>query len=477
MSIPSTKTDVKKQWKFKFPHVYTFLFTIILLVGLMTHIVPAGEFIRVSFEGRTIIDPESFHYIDQHGVSLFDCIVAIPQGFVNSAAIIGACFFYMAGIGMYMETEVFHKIIYKMLKKFGGKGEKLVVLALMMFMAFQGGLLGNITPQIAFVPLTISFALMIGANVTAGLLMVLIPTFVAFATAPLNPYTTLVAQTIAELPAFSGLGMRVTIFVLFTSLGFAFVFRYISKVKKTPELRTTEHTTFVSANDADDKKIKAFEEIPFSIREILTIVVFVANIAWAVVGPLKLGYGVNQLSAVFLASGILAGIVYGYSADEICEIFIRYGKTLFFGAMCIGTARAVVIVLGMGGITDTVVYNSAKVLEAFPPSIAAIGIFIFQALFNFLVGSGSGQAAITMPVLYPIAEILGITRQTSVLAFQLGDGLTNMFWPTGGVFMYLGIANLDYTKYIKTVLPFFILLIVLAGGFVFVASVMNYGPF
>ena len=462
--------------KFKMPHVYTIFIFLIVLSGLLTYIVPAGVYDRTTFEnGRTGVVPGTFHFVESTPVDIFGWFTAIGEGFVASADIIAGVFIFVAGIGMYMDSDVFNKAIFKLINVMGSKGEKGVMLILMIFYSCFGGLTGNITPELAFVPMSIGLALAFGYDTMTGVIMVLMPTFVGFATGPINPYTIGVAHQVAELEVFSGMLPRTVMWIVCSIITFWFVFRYAEKVKK-------DHSKSLSsfqleggtAVDGEDLA-KNYANVSLTVRDWILLAGFVATIAWLVLGAVVYDYSLNQYTAIFIMSGIFAGIVAGFDQEKICKTFIKYGSSLYFGAMCLALARAIYVIFTKGQICDTIVHYLSMPLEGLSSTLSAAGMLVFQTIMNFFVNSGSGQAMITMPIMTPLSDILGVTRQTAVSAFQFGDGLSNLVWPTSSsVFAYLAMANLRYDKYLKLAWKLFGILIVLAFIFVIGAQMRGY---
>ncbi len=287
--------------KFRMIHVYTLLVLMICIAGIMTYIVPAGAFDRVDINGRSGVVPGTFHFIEQQPVDIFGWFTAIGQGFVDSAAILA-----VAGIGVYMETDIFNKAIFKAMKVLGDKGEKAVMIVLMIFFAVLGGFTGNITPELAFVPMTIGLASALGYDTMTGVIMVLFPTFTGFATGPLNPYTVYVAQSVAELPSFSGMLPRTICWVVMCAISMAFVFIYAAKVKKDPSCALGDFNAEAAGKDELSAK---YNSVKLTGRDWILLLGFLATVVWLILGAAIYDYSFNQYTAIFIISGIFAGIV------------------------------------------------------------------------------------------------------------------------------------------------------------------------
>lgn len=462
--------------KFKMPHVYTIFILLIVLAGLMTFIVPAGTYDRMTFDnGRSGVVPGTFHFVERTPVDILGWFTAIGEGFVASADIICGVFIYVAGIGMYLDSDVFNKAIFKLINVMGNKGEKVVMLILMIFYTCLGGLTGNITPELAFVPMSISLALAFGYDTMTGVLMVLAPTFVGFATGPINPYTIGVAHQVAELEMFSGMLPRICMWVVSSLITFRFVFHYAEKVKKDHSKSLGSFQLEGGETIRKDELSAKYANVSLTVRDWILLAGFVATVVWLVLGAVVYDYSMNQYTGIFIMSGIFAGIVAGFDQEKICKTFIKYGSNLYFGAMVLALARAIYVIFTKGQICDTIVYYMSLPLQGMSSTMSAAGMLVFQTVMNFFVNSGSGQAMVTMPIMTPLADILGVSRQVAVSAFQFGDGLSNLVWPTSStIFAYLAMANLPYDKYLKAIWKLFAVLTLLAFAFVIAGQMLGY---
>lgn len=454
------------------PHVFSIITVLIVLCGILTYIVPAGIYDRVEIDGITKIDVSSFHFIEQTPVSPFDWFVAIPQGIQAGASVIAVIFICVAGMSIYTSTGAFTNCINFFIRKSGKKGTTLLILVLMLYFFLNGGLTGAVDGPVALAPIIIGFALAAGYDAITGLGIVGVCALCGFAVGPTNPYTVVVAQEIAGLPPFSGAMLKTACWLVIMVVTFHHILSYASKVHKDPS------KSLVPGITAADIGIVESEKDSLDHKDKIMVVMLLATIIVAVVCCLVFQFSLPQVSAIYIISGILGGLVYGYNNNQIATIFVESAKNVFVGAMCIGLARAIQIILTNGNIIDTIVYYASNALNVFPPSIAAVGMFVFQTIINFFINSGSGQAAVTMPIMVPLADTLNVTRQTAVLAFQLGDGLSNLVFPTSGsLFAYLACSKVDYGTFLKFALPLFIKNCIVGVVFILIATFTGYGPF
>jgi uncharacterized ion transporter superfamily protein YfcC len=255
-----------------------------------------------------------------------------------------------------------------------------------------------------------------------------------------------------------------------------YVLRYAAKVK-------ADHSKSISgfinpSSDGESFDIEEMKKESMSGRQKIQTAMLLLTIALQIVGPMQWKWGFGEIGALWLISGILAGLVVGFDNYKICNVMADASAGIFAGVLCIGFARSVSIVLANGQILDTIIYALSIPLKQIPASFSALGMMVIQSIINFFIPSGSGQAAVTMPIMAPLADVIGLTRQTAVLAFQLGDGLTNMVIPTmGALVVYIGVAKIEFSKYLKWVLPLYGMLMGIGAVFLLIATFIHLGPF
>lgn len=289
----------------------------------------------------------------------------------------------------------------------------------------------------------------------------------------MNPFTVGVAQGIAGLPIFSGMYYRIFAYCAFLLLNVSFIYLYAGKIKKDP----TKSLMY----DVDKKRENHFDfdQLPeFTTRHKLVLWTVLITIILLVFGVINYGWYITQIGALFFGMSIVVGLVYGYTVNEYAENLIEGMSELTGGALVVGFATSILVVLDEGHILDPILFNISNTLKGVPSTFTALGMYIFQCLLNFIVPSGSGQAAVSMPIMAPLADLSGVTRQTAVLAYQLGDGISNIFTPTSGYFMAgLALAKIPWDKWAKWILPLILLEYLLGGILVTVAHMMTFGPF
>lgn len=456
----------------KIPHVLVLLFSIIIIAAVSTYIVTPGVYERVEKGGRTVINPESYEIVERNAVGVFGVLKSVPKGLNEVAYIVFFIFIVGGAFGVISKTGAIDSGIAALTRVLEGR-EKLIIPSVMAVFALGGSTLGLAEETLAFIPAMVPLAIALGFDSLTGVGMVLIGAGAGFAGAFMNPFTVGIAQGVADLPLFSGMGFRVVVWIIITGIAIAFVYRYASKIKENPELSP------VYEEDQNKEKgidLKEFDEMGSHHKGVLGVVVIAFGfLIW---GVTQYGWFITEISALFLGMGVAAGLVGRLGLDGTADAFVDGAKDLTMAALIVGVARGILVVLNDGHIIDTILHSISIALEGLPSYFSALGMYFFQMLLNIIVPSGSGQAALTMPIMAPLSDLTGVTRQTAVLAYQLGDGFTNIWSPTSGYFMAgLGLAGVAWKKWAKWFLPLLGGWIVAGGILVTIAHFIEYGPF
>ena len=448
----------------KIPHTFTIVFALILFSAVLTWLVPAGEFLRESIDGREVVVDGSFHFVDS-APQTWQVFSAFFNGFVDKADII--IFILMVG-GAFWILNNSHAIDvgvmaflrrvqrlsrYKLIRRVGV--DNIIISLVMILFSLFGAIFGMSEETIAFVVVFIPLAIQMGYDSIVGVCMCYVAAHVGFAGAMLNPFTIGIAQGIADLPLFSGLEYRLVCWVVLTLIGIAFVLWYARRVKNKPE-----SSPVYKLDDYWRSRMQTSEESRLSIRQKLILLLFLFTIVALVVGVLKFGWYIAEISALFLAMGIVAGILDRQGADDIAKLFLAGCKDILSAALVVGLASGIIFILKDGRVIDTILYGLTRSLAQMG-EVASLGaMYVFQTLLNVVMPSGSAKAALTMPIMAQFADLIDVSRQTTVLAFQFGDGFTNMLTPTSGVLIgVLGVARIPYGTWLKWVWKFILALI------------------
>ncbi|MFJ7754360.1 YfcC family protein [Peribacillus muralis] len=452
-------------------NAHVLVFSLIVIAAVLTYIVPAGNYDTVDVNGRSVIDPETFTFIESDPVGLLELFSDIHTGMVNGA---GTIFFVLiiGGVfGIISATGALDTFITSFARKMANR-EKLIIPVLMLFFAICGATMGMSDETAVYVGLLVPLTIALGFDAVTGFAIVVVGASMGFTAGFMNPFTVGVAQGIAELPTFSGIGYRLIVFGIFYIMAVIFVYRHAMKVKENPELGI--YGKFGRLNQ--DRKQQPAVSMTFRHKAVLGV--FLLNFIILIFGVMKYEWYITEIAGLFLMFGIIMGVIGKLSPSSIADSFVKGAAELIGGAIIIGLAQAVLVIFESGGLMDTILYYASDLLNMVPSAFTAVGMMILQIIINFLVPSGSGQAALTMPLMSPLADLVGVTRQTAVLAFQFGDGIAATLFPTNGALIAsLTIAGIPWNKWVKWYIPFFIIQLIVCAVLLVVAEWMNYGPF
>ncbi|PAV30789.1 C4-dicarboxylate ABC transporter permease [Virgibacillus profundi] len=462
--IPESNSTIESESRFKVPHVYVIIFSLIVIATIATYLVPAGEYERIiDGDGREVVVEGTFTQIESSPVGFLGIFQSLHQGMVDGASIIFFIFIIGGAFGVFRATGALDGAINSISTKMNGK-EIYLIPVLMIFFALGGAVFGLAEETIPYIMIITPLALMLGYDSITGAAIVLGGASAGFSAAFMNPFTVGVAQGIAELPIYSGFVPRVVFWLIFVSVSITYVMLYARKIKKDPT-KSIMYEEDQKRNDnfnQDGQKITARQGIILGIL-ILTVVVLAF-------GVMEYGWYITEIAGLFFLMGIIMGIVAKMHVNEIAEAFVKGCEVLVLGALVVGFAYAILVVLQDGKIMDTILHGLASAVSSLPAGLTAVGMYISQAILNFIVPSGSGQAALTMPIMAPLSDLVGVSRQTAVLAFQFGDGISNIFTPTSGYFMAgLAAAGITWTKWVRWVWPLILIQYVLGAIFITIA--------
>ena len=466
----SSEEVMKKEMKM--PHTLVIIFAIIILVSIATYFVPGGAYERVVNEaGKTVVVDGTFSYVESNPQGLFAVLQSPLQGIMSAAEIIAFLFIVGGAINVVSRTKAIDLGIVRLVEKLKGK-EILIIPILTLIFSIGGAVFGMSEEAIPFITLLLPLMLALGYDSILTVAVTYLACVLGFSTAMLNPFTVHIAQNIAGVEVGSGVGFRTVVWAITTAVGIAFLMYYANKIKKDP----TKSLVYES-----DRKKKEKLEINLHSHEDFTIkhkaVLFLLAIAIGVIvwGVLAKGFYISEIAAVFLAMGLLSGIIGRLSVNDMADAFIEGAKGMIGAAVIIGCAKGIVIIAENAQIIDTVLYGLVGLIGKLPSLIAAYLMYVVQMIVNFFIISGSAQAAVTMPLLAPLGDLVGVQRQLSVLIFQLGDGFSNAIFPTSGILIAsLGLAGVPYSKWIKWILPIQAALFLLSLGFITVAMMINW---
>ena len=466
---------MKKKKELKALNPMLFLVAIMLIVTVASYIVPVGSYARVMVDGQEIVDPESYHSVERSPITPFNLLVSVTLGMQRGSAIIFFLLIIGAMFAILDGTGAINAGMTNIVRAMKGK-EFLMIPVCMIVFGMGSAFCANFEEFLAFVPLVLACCLTMGFDSLTAVGIIFCAAAAGYGGAITNAFTTGIAQSIAGLPMFSGMGLRIAVFVVLLIVSIIYVTWHALRVKKNPQLSSTYEMDLVTAKNV---ALNVDNSVPLTTRQKIVLVIFVGGIAFTVYGIIVKGYYIDELAGIFLAIGIIGGLVGGLRPGEICEHFEKGCVNMLFPCLMVGLANSVIILLEQSNMMDSIIPLLASALNGLSPMLTAFGMFITTDLFNVLIPSGSGKAAIVMPIMVPLADMMDITRQTSVLAFQLGDAFTNVMAPTGGeILAALAMCGgVSFKKWMKYLLPLFIAWWIVAFIFLAIAVQTGYGPF
>lgn len=450
--------------KIKMPHGYVIIFAMTVLTAILANIVPAGVYDRVEdASGNSVVVADSFHSVDKIGCSITDMFMAITQGFTNAANIIFFVIFAYAFVYMMIKNGTFDAVVGWILRKVGDRIELIIPVCMIVY-GILGSTMGMFEETYGLLPVFISMACMLGYDAIVGGSIIYIGVAVGFAAATINPFTIGIAQQIAGVKLFSGLEYRIFCFVIFMGIAIAYVWHYARKVHKDPKKSLLYGVKMEKMEETMSRE--ELMNLRMNTSQKLSCVLFFVTIVILLVGTIQYGWYVTEISTLFLIMMIVVGIISRFSGSQICDYFIEAAQEMMYGALLIGLSYSIPVIMENACIIDSIVHWLASILANFSGVASAMGMLLVQNIINFFIPSGGGQALVTVPILAPVGELVGVSKQITVLAYQFGDGFSNIFWPTS-VFMMCGIMRMPIDKWYKFVTPLF--------GLLFLASILLLG--
>ncbi len=422
--------------KLKAPNTYVIIAAIILLCAVMTWFIPGGQYVKAE-DGS--LSYESVDSVPQ----TWQIFTAVYHGFVKQAGII--IFILVVGGAFWLlnATGAVEAGIKRFISKIGNR-DKIVLAALTVLFSLAGAVFGMSEETIPFVGIVVPLAVSMGYDAFMGMLVVYVASNVGFSSAFLNPFTVGIAQGMADLPLFSGMGYRLFCWGILTTLLVVFVIFYAHKVRKQPS------------------NAEAIETEPLTKRQSWVLITLALTVVILIVGVTCLDWYMPEITGLFLAMGIICGIIAGFHSDRIVSELMTGAKDILSAALVVGFASGIIVILQDGNIIDSVLHSMQEGLDGSGEVGSLSAMYGIQALINFVIPSATAKAAITIPIMAPFSDMVGVSRQAMVLAFQFGDGFTNMITPTSGVLVAaLAMARIPYTEWVKWIWKMVLVLLIL----------------
>lgn len=450
------------------PHTLVLLFGMIVLAWALTLVLPAGRFERVEHGGHEYVVAGSYERLDTAPAlppsALF---TAIPRGFEDAAGVIFFVFLIGGTFAVFRATGAADALIGVVLARMSGAPALLVASGIVVF-AVGSSTIGMAEEYLPFVPILVALCVSLGFDTVTAVGIMCVGYGVGYGTALINPFTVLIAQDIAGLTPSSGWGVRLVLLVVFLAIGFDHVWRYARRVHADP-------ARSLVADIAPDPSMRVTERVPLTGMHVAVLVSLLLALGWLIWGLTRQGWYLVEMSALAVGLAALIGLLGRLGADRTAAEFCKGAAELTTTALLIGFARTIQVVLNDGQIIDTIIHGIAQPLQELGPSAAAVGMLVVQSLCNFFIPSGSGQAYVTMPIMAPLADLVGVTRQVAVLAYQFGDGLTNILVPTNAVLIgILAMARIPFDRWLRFVGPFMLKVWIVAAVALVVATLLGW---
>lgn len=441
----------------KFPHPLTLLVGCILVAAALTWMLPAGKYERREdpVTGRNVVVAGTYRGVDPQPVGPFQAVVAIPKGIVDAASVIALIFLIGGGFTVVERTGTFLRLVHALVRRLRGRGILVIPVASVPFAL--GGIMMQMQEElIAFAPVLLLLVRQLGFTPTTAVAMSLGPAAIGAAFSPVNPFQVIIAQKVAELPPASGFGFRVAFLLPALGIWIAGTMYQAGKTRSVPQTSGIEEPTSVNW------------------RDVSVLLAILAAFALYFYGAQRLGWEFNELAALFFVIGALAGVLGRLGVAGTADAFVDGFRSMTLAALLVGFARAIYVVLNEGQVVDTIVHGLFTPIASLPPTLSAIGMMVVQGAIHVPVPSTSSQAVLTMPLLVPLSDLIGLSRQVTVMAYQYGAGLCDAITPTNGALMaMLAAAGVRYEEWLRFMLPLWAGLLVLAAIALTVAVAMG----
>jgi uncharacterized ion transporter superfamily protein YfcC len=457
--------------RFKVPHTLVLLFAMVVAALLLSWVLEPGAFERVETDAGVQVVPGTYQPTpDVERQSPLAIFTAIPKGFNAAHQIIFFVFIIGGAFAVLRATGAIDAALGSLLRRMGGRPFLLVAGGVVLF-AVGSATIGMAEEYLPFVPIMVVLALALGYDAVTAVGIMTVGYGIGYGVAVINPFTVLIAQDVAGLTPASGMGFRLALAAVLLPVGIHHVWSYARRVKADPS------RSLVADVEPPDVAgdVAVAEQPPMTATHRWVLAAMTALLLLLVVGLSLWGWYLVEMGALFVAMAVVIAAIARMSPDRTAIEFGRGAAELTVTALMIGVARAIQVVLDEGGVVDTIVHGISLPLQALPGAASAVGMFFVQSVANLFIPSGSGQAFVTMPIMAPLADLVGVSRQVAVLAYQFGDGFTNVLVPTNAVLVgILAMAAIPYDRWLRFILPFMVKMWILGSIALAVAVWIGY---
>jgi uncharacterized ion transporter superfamily protein YfcC len=448
------------------------IFSFVIIAQLLSYVVPHGEFERQPYPenpNRTMVVSGTYERLsddDEVTIAPWHFLLAIPKGMEEAQEIIFLIFLVGGVIAILRKSGAIDAALHGAVARLG-KSPWILIAGCLFIFSLGAYTIGMGEEYVPLVPIIVTMSLAMRMDAIVAMGMVWVPYGIGWACAGTNPFGVIIAQNIAGVPLMSGSMIRFGMMLAFLGIAFHHLYRYAMRVQNDPSTSLVAHVDYSTGFDAPD-------DIEINGRRMAVLLVFAAGIIGFVYGAKQHGWYIAELNAVFLGIGIITALISRMSASETSQTFLKGAAEMTAAALIVGIARTIEVVLSDGQIIDSIIYGIAGLLEGLPADVSAVGMLFVQTITNFFIPSGSGQAFVTMPIMSPLATLTDVPQQVAVLAYQFGDGFTNMVVPTSALVMgALALGKVPYTAWVRFVGP--LLLKIFALAIVFLVLSIHFG--
>lgn len=462
-------TQAQAKQSFKMPDTIVILVAMLVIACLLTYILPAGTF-DFAKDGKTVI-PGTYHYVEKNPAGIVEFLEAFYKGMSKGASIIFITLIIGGAFRILEDTGTIRFAVAHLINK--TRGNIYIILpAIGILMAALGSVGAGNNIALAFAPIMVMICRKLRLDPIVAVAALYLPSSTGTVSSPIEPFNTMIGQELAGVPVMSGAGVRLIMWFVFVALAIGYSMRYADRIRKDPSRSLTG--IYAPDDDSDDSDSKLTDVAgKFNIRHLLCLLLLAFLFAAYAFGTIQYGWGMKELATVMMVLAFGSGIIGRMNPNQMSKSFIEGVKTMSMSGVIIGLANSLSVVMTDANIIHTIVNALSIPLIMLPPALSAVGMFIVNLLMNVVISSSSGQAYVIMPIMAPLADVVGVTRQVAVSAYCFGEGLGNPLFPTAGLFMGVcAISGAPYEKWMKFIIPLTIINIVIGSAFlIFLQSI------
>lgn len=462
---------VKSKKKFQLPDTYLMILAIMLIVAVLSYIMPAGTYDTVTdpVTGNSVVDPNSFHFVEQAPISFMGFLLSITAGLTANSNVIFFAFLVCGFFQIITDTGSLDRLIDVMVVKLSNKAF-LILPIFILVMCLLGSTGMMLTPTIALIPVGLAISKKLKIDQLFGVAIIYCCIFGGYGASPYAPNSVVLAQQFSDLVPMSGFAPRAVMWVLVSIVTMAYLIRYAKKVQKDPKNSIMETISFP---ETEAKEVAAGKGRLF--KDSLVVLAIFVGFGIYIYGAITKDWGLAYMNGIFFVVGVFSGIVGGMNAQGIIDSFIKGCKNFVYGGMLIGLAGSISILMKDGMILHTLIYYMSIPLSRVPPVISSVLMYIVDLVCNFFIPSVTGKAPVVMPLMAPLSDVIGLTRQTAVAAYCFSDAFGNTFIPTHAILISsLSIAKVPFDKWLKFQIPLFLIWSAMSCVFLMITTAVGY---